>query len=260
MTTLNLYTLWQALMSEVNVQQNGQIRPVEDFIPWLIKSQNNLFRKRIATDETAQMYADDLIPFKKTYNIAITPLPGMPYDLARYPSDYEFFVNMRILRHKDSQECACDTQYPLIKQDGTCVGIKDPDYAEMEQRFMGANLVDVTVNKIETQRWPSCMTHVTKGPTFNEPKCTQATAGINIAPKGITSVILDYYRTPTVPVFAYTLGAGDIVVYDPVNSVQLEWGNTLWGEFMDELKKIYAAHVGDTTMYQMADKDGSSIV
>lgn len=261
MTTLNLYTLWQALMSEVNVQQNGQVRPTEDFIPWVIKAQNNLFRKRIANDETAQLYADDLIPFKSTYNIVITPLMGMPYDLASYPSDYEFFVNMRILRNKGSnQECACDLQYPRIKQDGTCTGIQDPDYAAMEARYVGMNLVDITVNKIETSKWPSCMAHVTKAPTFADPKCTQGSNGIYVAPKGITSIILDYYRTPRVPVFGYVIGAGDIVEYDASTSVQLEWGNTLWGEFMDELKKIYAAHVGDTSMYQMSDKDKTLIV
>lgn len=261
MTTINIYDLWQLLLSEVNIQQNGQVRPEVDFTPWVNKVSDKLFRDRIATDETAQLYSDDLAPFKTRVNINVRALPGQPYDLVQYPADYEGFANMLVLRHKQTNECFCDTNAPLFEsRDGKCQQVVDPDYAEMEKRMLGANLVQSTVNKVDLQYWGSAMEHPTKGPTFNNPKTTQSGTGFFIAPKGLTTVVLDYYRTPRKAIFGYTIGAGDIVVYDPGTSQQLEWSNTLQNVFMDELKKIYAQHVNDQSIYQMAkDSGGNSI-
>jgi hypothetical protein len=104
------------------------------------------------------------------------------------------------------------------------------------------------------------MEHPTKGPTYNSPKATQSGSGFFIAPKGLTTVVLDYYRTPRQAIFGYTLGAGDIVIYDPSTSQQLEWSNNMQNLFMDELKKIYAIHVNDQSIYQMSkDSGGNSI-
>jgi hypothetical protein len=67
-------------------------------------------------------------------------------------------------------------------------------------------------------------------------------------------MLLTYYRTPRKSVFGYTLSS-DIVIYDPLTSVNLEWSSTLMGEFMARLKKIYGGHVGDGEIYQMAQSD-----
>lgn len=259
MTTINIYDLWQALMSEVNVQQNGQIRPVADFIPWLNKISDKLFRDRVATDELSQLYADDLKPFKMRANVSVVAQPGKPYDLVPYPTDYESFANMLILRQKDTSVCACDTSAPVYesKGGGKCEKVVDLDYAAMEARYLGMNLTEVTVEKIDTQRWGSCLGHITKQPTYKNPKTTQDSTGLFIAPKGLTTVVMDYYRAPVDGVFGYVIGAGDIVIYDPGTSIQLEWSKTMKDQFMTELKKIYAIHVGDSGTYSMS-KDSST--
>lgn len=258
MTTLDIYALWQAVMSEVNVQQNGQIRPVTDFTAWLNKTNDKMFRDRVASDELAQLYADDLVPFKKRVNVSVIAQSGMPYDLVPYPDDYEFFANMFILRQKDGTTCACDKTLPLYEsKDGKCQQVVDPDYAAMEARYLGMNLTEVTVTKVDTGRWGSCLEHDTEGPTYDKPKTTQNSTGLFIAPKGLTTVVLDYYRTPRPAIFGYTISSQDIVIYDPLTSVQLEWSNTLQGQFIDEMKKIYSIRVNDTSTYQMT-KDSSS--
>lgn len=260
MTTINLYTLWTSLLSEANVQQNGQIRP-GDFQRWVNKVNENLFRKRVATDELAQLYTDDLIPFKNTINVAVVPLSGRPYDQMPYPANYQAFANLRILRVKDTAECACDNNYPLYQnKDGACQPVVDEQYAAMQARWAGKDLAEITVNKVDAQRWGSCMQHPTKGPTFDEPKATQISTQIYIAPKGVTSVLLDYYSTPRSCVFAYTIGPGDVVIYDPVNSIQLQWSTSLMPEFLDELKKIYAAAIGDQNLYQTSNNDAKMSV
>lgn len=265
MTTINIYQLWQLLMSEVNVQQNGQIRPASDFEGWLNKLSNDYFRQRVASGDLAQIYTDDLSPFKSTVNVAVQPLSGKPYDFIPFPENYEFFGNMKILRAKgEDGTCVCgyDEEYPLFQgpSGGKCEQVIDSDYAEMRQRYVGMNLTEVTIDKIDTQRWGSALSHPTKGPTYDSPKATQQSNGFYIAPKGLTSVILDCFKTPRKAVFAYTISADDIVIYDAANSVQLEWSNTLQAQFIADLKKIYAAHVGDTSLYQMAAADSKETI
>lgn len=254
MTNINTYEVYQALLSEVNIQQRGQVRPVSDFEKWYNKINMELFRERVAAAELSQQLDDDLSPFKKVINIIVTPQPGQPSDLVRYPSDYEGFASASILRQRDGGETRCNCEFPIYEDNGECLKIVDADYAEMQARYAGENLIEAVVTKIDTQRWSSCLNHPNKQPTLKNPKIVQDGTGFRIAPKGITSMVLTYYRTPRKAVFGYTL-SDDIVIYDPLTSVNLEWSNTLMGEFMARLKKIYAGHVGDGEIYQMAQND-----
>jgi len=255
MTPLNTYDVYQSLLSEVNIQQRGQVRPVADFEKWYNKISMELFRERVAAAELSQQLDDDLAPFKKVLNIIITPQPGYPNDLVRYPSDYEGFAGASILRQRDGGETRCNCEYPIYKDDGECLKIVDPDYAAMQARYAGESLIEAVVTKIDTQRWNSCLNHANKQPTLKNPKIVQDGTGFRIAPKGITSMVLTYYRTPRNAVFGYTLSPEDIVIYDPLTSVDLEWSSTLKGEIMARLKKIYAGHVGDGEIYQQAQND-----
>lgn len=255
MQQINTYEVYQALLSEVNIQQRGQVRPVADFQKWYNKINDELFRERVAAAELSQQLDDDLSPFKKVINIIVTPLPGQPYSLVRYPSDYEGFANASILRQRDTNETACDCELPIYEDDGQCLKIVDPDYAAMQMRYAGEQLIESVVTKIDTQRWNSCLQHSYKQPTLQSPKIVQDSSGFKIAPKAITSMVLTYYRTPRKAVFGYTLSPDDIVIYNPLTSVDLEWSSTLTGEFIARLKKIYAGHVGDGEIYQMAQND-----
>lgn len=254
MTNINTYDAYQALLSEVNIQQRGQVRPVADFEKWYNKINDELFRERVAAAELSQQLDDDLSPFKKVINIIVTPLPGQPYGLVRYPADYEGFANASILTQRVN-ETRCDCEYPIYKDDGECLKIVDPDYAAMQALYAGEQLIESVVTKIDTQRWNSCLQHSYKQPTLRSPKIVQDSTGFKLAPKGITSVVLTYYRTPRKARFGYTLSPEDIVIYDPATSVDLEWSSTLTGEFIARLSKIYGKHVGDGEIYQMSQND-----
>ncbi len=260
MTRINTYDVWQALISEVNIQQRGQVRPVSDFLRWYNKISEEMFREKVAAAELSQQLDDDLSPFKKSINVIVTPQAGQPSDLVRYPADYNGFADMRILRQKNTKMVACDCNLPTYEDDGKCLQIVDQDYAAMEARYLGMNLVEITVIKVDTQRWGAALNHATKGPTFESPKITQDKNGFRIAPKALTSVVLDYYTTPIPATFNYTISGEDIVIYDAATSVDLQWSNTLMGEFVARLKKIYATHVNAPEIYQMAQNDQDKLL
>jgi len=62
----------------------------------------------------------------------------------------------------------------------------------------------------------------TKQPTTKNPIGVVRSDGVAIYPDTITEVDFSYYKWPTDPVFAYTLGDG-FITYDADNSTEFEW-------------------------------------
>ncbi len=260
MTPLNLFTLYQAFSSEVNVQQGGQIRPVQDFIYWLNAVSMDMFRDYTASAELTQLNADTLAPFLQVVNIQVQQFAGNRFGFIPNPADYQAFSDMRILRPKGTDTCVMDKNAPLITDKGKCLQVVDPDYALMAKQFAGTNLVETPVNLVDSQRWGSCLEHFTKGPTFDKPKSTQVNSGFYIAPAGLSIVVLAYYKRPTQYVFGYTIDpTTDTIIYDPATSTQSEWSDGLTNEFLTRLRKKYGVHVGDEKQYQFAEKDKTEI-
>lgn len=260
MTPINIFDIWQKIMAEVNVQQGGQIRPQVDFQNWYNSISSEIFHEKIAKIELNQQIDDELSVFLVGVNAIVTGLPGLPYDKITLPSDYEGFANMKIIRQKEERTCFLKEGLPIIDGNGKCKQYDDPDYTTMRANFAGANLETKVVTKVDTQRWDSALSHTTKGPKYKNPKTMQIHGGFLIAPKGIQSVILEYYKTPRQAVFSYTIGTGDVVIYDPTGSVQLEWSNILENEFLTRLKKKYGIYVQDGAIYQAANEDKKQLV
>lgn len=260
MTTLNIYDLWQKLMSIVNVQQGGQIRPVTDFQNWLNAINLEIFHEWAAKMELNQQMTDELMPFKASANVMVNPSPGQPFGIMSVPSNYEYFVAARYLISRDNNEIGIQDKLPFIDGNGNCTQYVDPDYAALRAKYAGDNLEERNIQLIESQRWAAALGHVTKGPNVNRPYITQYSGGFKVAPKKISTVVLDYLRTPRNCVFAYTIGAGDIVVYNAGASTQLEWTNALQNEFLTRLVKKYGMHVREDSVYQMGNNDQKELV
>lgn len=259
-TPIDIFQLWQDLMSQVNVQQGGQIRPVQDYTSWLNSISMEYFHEMVALFQRTQQISDQLSPFHRSVNIVVTPQQGQPWDLVSLPVGYENIASMRIYKQKEERTCSCVDGLPLIDCDGECHNVDDPDYAAMVQAYAGANLVEATVNIVDTSRWGSCLDSITKGPTWEKPKATQFASGYKIAPKGISVVVLDYFETPRQAVFGYTIGAGDIVVYNPSTSTQLQWTNVVKNEFLARLVKKYGVAVREDFIYQTGEADKRGLV
>lgn len=251
MTPINNYDTWIKLQQRVNVQQNGQIPP-SVFNGWYNDASLTLFKNFVEEFQLNQVMNDLLAPFQVFVNQLIASVTGQNWGLAKFPSDYEYFANASLLRQKEEDTCFCNSAFPFIDGDGKSQKYTDPDYAQMKINFAGNNVEEKQINLIDVSRWPSCLNHHTKGPTWNDPKMTQYAGGFRVAPKGITAIVLSYFKTPRESVFNYTISADDIAIYDPLTSVELEWSEQAQPYFLVELEKRYAAYVGETKIFEMA--------
>lgn len=258
MTTLNNFQLWQALMALANTQQNGFIRPDLNFTTWLNEVNNEMFQLYAEQFGRNQQLSDKLAPFATYVNAYVTPVSGAPYDRIVLPNNYEYLININIIRQKDEPQCFCSPKYPYIDGTGECQQFTDPDIAAIKAQYAGNNLIERLVYDIDNQRWERAMEHAFNYPSWDDPMVTQiaeqdGTRTFRIAPKGIQAVVLYYLRTPAQAVFNYTW-VGQNVVYDPLTSVNLEWSNVLQNEFLYRMLKKYGNYVGQPALVQTAEE------
>lgn len=61
-----------------------------------------------------------------------------------------------------------------------------------------------------------------------------------------------YFKRPTKPVYAYTTISGRVIVYDPVNSVQLEWKDTDIQRILIKALKTIGVNLSDENVQNFA--------
>ena len=254
MTVINNNTTRLALLQLVNVQQNGQIPPTV-FNTWYNEVNKLVFKDLAEQFQLNQVMSDLLMPFRKVKLIQLVAQPGQNWSLLIVPADYQYFVGASVLTQKQEDECFSDSNLPLIDNDGKSRKYVDPDFAQMVINYAGANIEEGSCQLIDAQRWQSCTTHKTKGPTLKSPKMTQFDKGFKVAPKGGVSVLLYYLSTPMESIFNYTISNQDIPIYVPGTSQQLEWSDQVLPRFLAELQKKYAVYIGDSSMYQTGEND-----
>lgn len=254
MTPINNFQTWQNLMTLVNVQQGGQIPPTV-FNNWYNEVSAWYFKNLAQEYATTQVLSDFLKPFTRFVNVIVAQQVGANFGIATYPADYEFFLNASVLYPKDENTCFFSDKYPIIDTGGKFRQYDDPDIAQLRIAYAGANVMESQLNKVDIDKWPSCLNHITKGPTLQQPKMTQFDGGFKVAPKFVQSIVLYYLKTPVKSVFSYTIGTGDIAIYNAGGSTQLEWSEQVMPIFLAELQKKYAAYTRDMDMYQMGDNE-----
>lgn len=260
MTTLDIFDIWQKLMSMANTQQQGFIRPDINFTNWYNSVSNELFTSLAMDFGKSYQLSDKLAPFLVTANVIVNPQPGLPYDLLTLPNNFEYFTSARVIRQRNEQRCMLSPEYPIVDGSGQFVQFVDPYFANVAQNYAANNIIEVDVKLVDNQRWGGYMQHVTKKPTWDSPKVTEIASitgnkMLKVAPKGIQSIVLDYLRTPRKAVFSYTIDSNDNIIYDSSGSVQLEWSNTLENEFLERLMKKYAVYVREMGVYQVSEQN-----
>lgn len=89
-------------------------------------------------------------------------------------------------------------------------------------------------------------------PTTEYPVGAWYAAGWKVFPSIINSVELTYLRLPTTPVWGYTVDpTTDLVTYDPVTSVQVDYPKTLWVDFAIMCVRYLGINIRDNELYQM---------
>ena len=250
---IDTFDLWNTFSSYVNTFQGGFYRPQTDFIQAVNRISQQLFTELTDEAENNQSNQDDLSPFLKTKN-CIVQNTNQIYGTFPYPEDYSAFSCARLLLYEGKtvgdKECEICGSKPEADEE---------ERYQMVQRYLDG-LEEVDCPKINNSKWSSCLSHLTKGPTLSKPKITQTDSGFKVAPRKVSVIVLDYYRTPLNATFEYTIstgnvqtGAGDQIIYDKEKSIPLEWKDSTIDEFVIRLGEGYGLFTRDQFAFQAAN-------
>ena len=251
---IDLYDLYNELMSIVNSSQNGFWRPELDFEIQANLASIKLWNNKIDIAEREQRVIDDLRPFLISKNIIVKNQNSF-YGTIDTPIDpvYGRYASARLL-------LAGQTCVPCKDvDDGKCCNGDFKTDAELADDYYNT-VCETQIEKIDNQRWPSVLQHLTKRPTLLKPKLTQINNQFQVAPRQVSVVILNYYVKPKYATFKYTLtpanlqnGSGDVIIYNKAASTPLEWPEIVKNELLAILKESYIGFTRDSQFAQISN-------
>lgn len=296
MNSISPFVLLEHLMSGVNTQQGGAIRPNRDFIYWCNDISKSLFEEKFAGGwEKSQKISDDLSrPFLKSVNLPVdNSIPGLE-GLVPFPEDYGHISTVRFTSaiKKDESKTVlylpipgincCNESGKVVAFEKNCrpayipedvwevmIAKKDADAIKKNPAYdsLYANVKTDEVTKVPNMRWGGMMADRFGRPTIDSPKITQYDGGFKVAPKGITVITVDYLRRPKEATFEYDVvpgnpqtGEGDYIVYNPLTSLPLEWSDLVINEFLIRLEKKYGKKVRESFIWETAESDRKQTV
>lgn len=254
------FELWQKLIGKVNTHQGGHVRPHRNFVDWVNDISFALFEEEYGVWEKTQQITDRMMPFLESVNVLVTSKSGQMWDLVTLPTYYEHFSSARIYKKK---ELYCGDR-SLITIDGDtgketrCANYIDEDDKELLRRQQDASICEITITKVKNNQWGAICKHKSKGPSMDNPICTQYKAGLKLAPKGIGVIVMDYFKLPTKCTFDYTITnpgtESEYIQYNPA-SIPLDWSQTMINEFINRLQKNYGTFVREPLLYEQGERD-----
>lgn len=248
MNQISIYDLWLSFQSYSNTFQGGWYRPQSDFQQRVNDFSKELFIEYSNEAERSQKARDNLFFLLKSAQIKCDKVKAN-YSIVKPPAGYARFSGMSILVTPEGETC---------EDSGGDDENRESDYLE--------NISRVSVELIDSMRWDSCLQHETKKPTLGKPKTTFMSEAFRVAPRSITSVILDYYIEPEDAVFAYTVtpvdnrdGEGGVIVFDKSRSRNLPWPETMKNEFIVRLGESYGLFTRDSLMTQFSTQQKTMV-
>ena len=262
---ITLFSLYEKFCGAYNTQQGGHVRPNRNFVDWVNDTSIELFEEYVAVAEKNQMIADYLKPFLVSVNVIVNPKPGSMHDEITLPKDYEHYSSARVFYDGNNKGCIDDISKPCI--DGVTAEICESPFFDVDDQVIlsknSSGLCEVSITKIDNQRWGSICSHKTQGPTLVNPKITQYDQGLKIAPKNLGIIVLDYYRKPIDGTFLFTItnpGAIDeYIQFDP-SSKPIEWSSVLINEFLNRMGKKYGKYVREQFIYEASAADNKTVI
>src|ERR1035437_1128992 len=252
---IDMFDFYREFNAMMNTSQNGFWRPETDFEVNVHIASIKLWNNKIDIAERNQRTTDDLRNFLISKNIIVknqnsfygtidTPISPNP--------EYGRYASARLLVAGESCVPCKDVD------DGKCINGEFKTEQELADDYYNT-VCEIQIEKIDNQRWPNVLQHLTKRPTLQNPKLTQINNQFQIAPRQVSVVILNYYRKPKYATFKYTLtagnlqnGSGDVIIYNKAASEPLEWPETVKNELLDILKDVYIGFVRDSQFQQIS--------
>lgn len=228
---INVNDLYQRVVYLVNDAQQGRIAPLK--VNQLINTaQNNFYNELVRVFNDTRQITHHLNPFHKSTTVAIPASGDVPFP-SGFPADYDIYTSLRIrfsVAQNNNKEVnnalRCGAVFQFEK---TQSNVKYGVY-ENEVKFISSD-------KISGRLQSAMLTPNKYGPVF-----TMYADKFTFRPANIKLIALDYLRAPRKANWAYTIQGG-VPVYDPINSVDLEWDETLLDDIALLCVKAYLSNV-----------------
>lgn len=134
------------------------------------------------------------------------------------------------------------------------VGSKPEGLELIRELFVQFNGKPKRVRQVEEHRWADTFDNPLADGIDEDPIFCEDEKTISINPSTITGATMKILRQPKDPKWAYTL-TGRRPVYDPANSVDLEWDATEEAQLMMRTLSYLGLQVKDMTVIQFSEKE-----
>ncbi len=248
---INIDEVYRFVQFVANKEQSGFVKPSE-FNLAVDRAQMQLFMERYNNPaeyqpgrpiprvayQQSQKISDDLRMFIKRLVLPITS-DGM----MQYPSDYIHFskathsyVELRdVTKEPVTGNCStCASDITVVTQSSTfekIVGVKPVDDSELNG-ILSSSIV---------------------APSNEYPILAFFEDGIQFYPKGLGDAELTYLHRPTVPLWAYQLIGTGRPVYDPANSIDLEWPEQVFNEIAIRVLSFVGINLREADLAQYSE-------
>jgi len=111
--------------------------------------------------------------------------------------------------------------------------------------------IPIPIDFLTSAEWGERLQNYVTKPTLDYPAATYENGIIITEPNTITGMKLRYYRYPVTPKWAFTINANDQPVYDPANSVQLEFPSNDWDNIIQKVVSLWATFLREDSLKAM---------
>lgn len=105
----------------------------------------------------------------------------------------------------------------------------------------------IPIQEISDAEWGLIQISSLREPTSRFPKYNEFSNIIRFVPRNIGSVEVDYFKTPTLPVWGYTI-VNNRPVYDPSTSVNFEWSEYSFNNVASIYLSLIGINLDDNTL------------
>lgn len=188
--------------------------------------QIELFNKYADIFQERQQITDKLYPFIKRNVLIVNTTTGR----MAYPSDYVDKVAVRAFEPTALEVATkeCDDDEPINYHE-----IPQIDVDVLDNSMLGNRLVSTVIP-----------------PTKEYPIATFYDTYLQFYPIDIGSCVFEYLRQPVTAVWAYTVGANGIEIYDSANSVDIEFPYKMTNEFIVKVAQYFGISIREADLVQ----------
>lgn len=213
---MDLQTAYNFLNFEVNKVFTAYYSP-GDYDLVVDRAQMSLFNDYYDQFGASQRLNDALAPFKKTFQFTQSATPG---GFIITPTDYEHLLSIYTTVQNAITGLPQNRPVPIVNE--------DEKVARDNSQIYPPSLTDPYA--MITQNWD-----------------------VQLFPMVPQAGVMYYLARPAAPKFVYTIVSGRVPLYDPINSVQLQWADKDVNSILIKALSILGINVNEQSIIQYAE-------